>query len=165
MKIKAMLQDIDTSKEINQQFQSHLTATKVAFGVQVDIQVLTRGCWPENEVSKVRIPAEMQPIKEIFEKFYQAKYAGKVLTWLMNLGETEVNAKFDKKYSLLAANYQYVILELFNRKESYTFDEIMTQLEMTQEELTYNLLPLCLKVPLLHKQDKAQKVVFPDASQ
>lgn len=160
-KIKSMLQDIDTSKETNQLFQNYLQTTKTSFGVEVSVQVLTQGCWPENEVSKVRIPNEMVPVKDIFEKFYKSKYAGKVLSWLMTLGDAEITANYNKKkYTLIATNYQYAILDCFNRRRSYTLDELKTQLEMNEGDLIGSLLPMLIKFPLFSKENSQEKVYF-----
>lgn len=158
MKINSMLHDIDTSKDINQQFQSYLVNTKTSFSVQVMIQVLTQGCWPESEISKMRIPQTMQPIKDVFETFYRSKYQGKVLNWLMSLGDAELNANYDKKYSVVVSNYQFAILDLFNKKNSYSFEELKTQLEMNEHDLSAHLIIMCTKVPLLSKEIKTNKV-------
>ena len=49
-----------------------------------------------------------------------------------------------KKHILCVNTYQMVILLLFNRKESYTFDEIKEETSIPQKELTRALQPITI---------------------
>jgi len=130
--------------------------TKISFGFTV--QVLTQGCWPENEVLKIQVPEVLNEAKKEFEKFHSQKYPGKVLTWVMSLGDAEVGMNIgEKKFTLVATNFQLCILLLFNNADTLTYEQIKSRVEITETELQANLLMLCTKYAILTKGDARDK--------
>lgn len=158
-KIKSMLQDIEMSKEMNGEFHKFLTNSKSKLSFEMSISVLTQGCWPENEAKKTRIPEEVEPCKTAFEKFYQNKYPGKILTWTLTLGDCEMVAVFEKrKYLLVVSGVQMSILLLFNKRKEMKYEEIKTLLGISDADLEPNLLFLCTKNEILTKANSQIKV-------
>ena len=157
-KIKSMLQDIEMSKEMNADFQKFREATGTTLDVDMTVSILTQGCWPESEVKKSKIPEEVEPCKEAFERYYK-KYPGKILTWAMSLGDCEMSATFEKrKYILIISSIQMSILLLFNKRNEMKCEEIKALLGVTDADLEPNLLFLCTKNEVLIKANKENKV-------
>jgi len=88
-------------------FADVLEGSNVKLKHDLSIQVLTQGSWPENEITNVQIPSELQLAKHEFEKFHTSKYPGKVLHWVLGLGDAELTLQpgTGKKYVLIATNY------------------------------------------------------------
>lgn len=164
-KIKNMLQDIETSIEINQKFHSSLLSSEKKLSIQeFTVQILTQGSWPKFVDCKIRIPEGVMPIKAAFEEFYFTNFKQRSLTWIMSLGHAEISASFDKQYTLVVSNYQYAILDRFNRKPFYKFKDLMAQLEMDKEALIANLLAITKTVPILRLENN-EKVLSDTFSQ
>ncbi len=160
VKIKSMLQDIELSKEINSEFQKYLEKKKFKTAIELSMSVLTQGCWPENEAKKSNIPQEVEPLKSEFEKFYQNKYPGKVLTWTLNLGDCEMVGNFDKKkYLFMITNIQMSVLLIFNQRTSIKYEEIKHLVGGNEADLEQNVLSLCTKNEILKKSNKEIKVI------
>lgn len=159
VKIKSMLQDIEISKELNTDFHNHLTKTKTSLIYEFNIQVLTQGCWPDTDYKKIEIPSEFSLAKSTFEKYYQHKYNGKQLTWVMALGDGEVAVTFDQKYILVVSSYQISILLLMNKKESLKYEEIKHILGIPEHDLLANMLALTSRVGILAKSLSTEKVI------
>ena len=163
LKIKSMLQDIEVSREINVLFENYLKTVKYTLSYGFSVQVLTQGCWPEKELIKIQAPEILVDSKREFEKFYSQKYPGKVLTWVLSLGDAEIvlNIK-EKKYTLITTNFQMCILLLFNSNNVWTYEQIKSKVEVTESDLQANLLMLCGKYPILIKGDPRDKVISPN---
>lgn len=70
---------MDLSKEMNQEFNTQIKNQNVHFGFKFDVQVLTKGCWPESDHAKAKIPEKVQTAVNSFELFYKKKFQGKNL--------------------------------------------------------------------------------------
>lgn len=159
VKIKSMLQDMEMSKETNADFQKFLQASKITLFIDMNVSILTQGCWPESDVKKSRIPDELEPCQKSFEKFYQMKYPGKVLSWTMSLGDCEMIGTFDKKkYTLVLSNVQLAILLLFNKRKEMKYEEIKHISGINESDLEPNLLAICTKNEILTKGNPQNKV-------
>jgi len=155
-----MLQDMEMSKEMNNEFHQYLTATRTKLSIEMNVQVLTQGCWPESDAKKVKVPDELESSKEVFEKYYYKKYPGKILSWMMSLGDCELQGNFEKKYTLLVTNYQLCVLLLFNKRPQVTFEEIKHLYNIPDAELQAHTLAL-IRAGVLTKSNATQKVNFP----
>jgi len=158
LKIKSMLQDMEVSRQINQMFEEHLKSSRIKISYAFTVQVLTQGCWPENELTKVQVPEVLAEVKKAFGGFHSHKYPGKVLTWVMSLGDAEIGVNIgEKKFTLLATNFQLCILLLFNNQDVWTYEQIKSKVEITDSELQANLLMICAKYPILIKGEPEDK--------
>jgi hypothetical protein len=158
LKIKSMLQDMEVSRQINQMFEEYLKNTKAKINYAFTVQVLTQGCWPENELTKVQVPEVLGEVKKEFERFHSTKYPGKVLTWVMSLGDAELGLNLgEKKFTLVSTNFQVCILLLFNNQDTWTYEQIKSKVEITDSELQANLLMLSVKYPILIKGSPEDK--------
>lgn len=155
-----MLQDMEMSKELNTEFHKFLETKKMALMIDLNVFVLTQGCWPESDMKKSNIPEELEPCKQAFEKYYYMKHNGKVLNWIMALGDSEMVATFDKKkYTLILTNIQMSILLLFNKRSSMKYEEIKQLLNISDTDLEPHLLFICgQKNELLTKSNPQIKV-------
>ncbi len=143
-------------------------------GVDLTVRVLTTGFWPGQNapppVNLSRVPAHAF---EVFKNFYLAKHSGRVLTLQPSTGTADLNALFfgtrkgeegegrdgasssskalssggsstPKKHILAVNTYQMCVLLLFNRRDTYTYDEIREETSIPDRELTRALLPLAV---------------------
>jgi len=157
-KIKSMLQDMEMSKEINTEFHKFKENNRITLPTEMNVTILTQGCWPESEAKKSIIPEEVEPCKTAFEKFYQHKYPGKILNWTLTLGDSEMVGNFDKKkFIFVVSNVQMSILLLFNKRKEMKYEEIKTLLGIPDADLEPNLLFLIIKNEILTKGNPSIK--------
>jgi hypothetical protein len=69
-----MMQDIEKSKGIIEDFRSKKHNTDLLLKTEFSAQVLTSGHWPFQTVSKCSIPSLMRNLQTIFNKFYTEKF-------------------------------------------------------------------------------------------
>lgn len=143
-------------------------------GVDLTVRVLTTGFWPGQNapplINLSRVPAGAF---EVFKNFYLGKHSGRILTLQPSTGTADLNALFfgskkedgegrdgassstvpkatsasvsnPRKHILCVNTYQMCVLLLFNRRDSYTYDEIKEETSIPDRELTRALQPLAL---------------------
>lgn len=62
IKLQKMFQDIGVSKDLNEQFRSHMRTTNAVSEIDFCIQVLSSGAWPFNQSCKFTLPPEVNII-------------------------------------------------------------------------------------------------------
>jgi len=158
-KLSQMFTDIQISKDLMVEFQNK-THGGVVQGIQVNVEVLTSGLWPEQNSATCKLPKELTECSRKFEEFYKYKYSGKHLTWLFNHGSVEIVPLFSKrKYNFLTSVYQACVLMLYNDGKTLTFSDIQGKTTLPPAELHSHLVNLYNpKIRLLKKgnEKKAQ---------
>ncbi len=135
-------------------------------GIDLQVRVLTTGYWPgQNVPPQINLPRAPNQAFEVFKTFYLGKHSGRILTLQPATGSADLNAYFGynrqgasseaeskdgasssagpgatpkapKKHILCVNTYQMVVLLLFNRRDSFTFDEIKEETSIPDKELT-----------------------------
>ncbi|CAK9867204.1 unnamed protein product [Sphagnum jensenii] len=160
-KLEGMFKDIELSREINESFrQSAQARSKLPYGIEMNVHVLTTGYWPTYPPMEVRMPHELNVYQDIFKEFYLSKHSGRRLMWQNSLGYCVLKADFTKgKKELSVSLFQTVVLMLFNNAQSLTFQEIKDTSAIEDKELRRTLQSLaCGKVRVLNKQPKGRDV-------
>ena len=179
-KIEAMFKDIAVSEDLSSNYKRHVSQLGDADPkrAEMEVTVLTSTMWPleamapsyrDNESeSKCIFPAQIDRIKQGFEKFYLDKHSGRQLTWQANMGTADLRAYFSgmkgkKTRELNVSTYMMVILMLFNDLppgESYTCEEIQAKTNIPFNELTRNLQSLAVapKTRVLVKEPMSKDV-------
>jgi cullin 1 len=91
---------------------------------------------------------------EVFKEFYQTRTKHRKLTWIYSLGICHITAKFEAKtIELIVTTYQAALLLLFNGADRLSYSEIVTQLNLSDDDVVRLLHSLsCAKYKILSKE-------------
>ncbi|KAI3864100.1 hypothetical protein MKW98_031692, partial [Papaver atlanticum] len=102
---------------------------------------------------------------EVFKEFYQTKTKHRKLTWQYSLGTCNVVGKFQKKpIELVVTTYQASLLLLFNSSDKLTYSEILSQLNLSDDDVVRLLHSLsCAKYKILAKEPNTKTISQKDS--
>ncbi|KAK4388459.1 Cullin-1 [Sesamum angolense] len=129
-------------------------------GIDLTVTVLTTGFWPSYKSFDLNLPAEMVKCVEVFREFYQTKTKHRKLTWIYSLGTCNINGKFEPKtIELIVTTYQAAALLLFNAADRLSYQEIMAQLNLSDDDVVRLLHSLsCAKYKILNKEPSTKTI-------
>lgn len=151
-KLQRMFQDMQISKDLNKEFRDHLEGVEYTKSVDSHFSILGTGFWPlQAPVTDFNPPAEIASEIERFTRFYKHKHDGRKLTWMWHLCKGEIKAGYCKNsktpYTFQVSIYQMAILLLFNEKDSYTYEDMLSATQLSPEVLDQALaVPLKAKI-------------------
>ncbi|KAM6541004.1 hypothetical protein CsatB_005451 [Cannabis sativa] len=163
-KMEGMVTDLTLARENQTNFEKHLKENpNVTPGIDLTVTVLTTGFWPSYKSFDLNLPAEMVKCVEVFKEFYELKTKHRKLTWIYSLGTCNINGKFEAKtIELIVSTYQAAALLLFNSADRLSYSEIMTQLNVNNDDLVRLLHSLsCAKYKILNKEPNT-KIISPN---
>ncbi|RVX22139.1 Cullin-1 [Vitis vinifera] len=163
-KMEGMVTDLTLARENQTHFEEYLSNNPNANpGIDLTVTVLTTGFWPSYKSFDLNLPAEMVKCVEVFREFYQTKTKHRKLTWIYSLGTCNINGKFEPKtMELIVTTYQASALLLFNASDRLSYSEIMTQLNLTDDDVI-PLPPVDEKKKVIEDVDKDRRYAI-DAS-
>ena len=163
-KLSRMFTDIELSSGIMEEFKRKNKQSAVFQGIEINVDILTSGIWPEQNVHPCKLPRELHNCSQKFNLFYKDKHSGRHLTWLYNTCKAEMNTLcFPKTYTLSVSNYQAVILMLFNDHSQMTVSELKDLSGIPEQELVKQLKHLCNpKMKLIAKDNPKVPKFNPD---
>lgn len=152
-KLQRMFQDMQISKDLNKEFRDHLEGVEYAKAVDSTFSILGTGFWPLTAPSThFNPPTEIAAEIERFGLFYKHKHDGRKLTWLWHLCKGEIKAGYCKNsktpFTFQVSIYQMAILLLFNEKDSYVYDDMLSATALSSEVLD-QALAVILKAKVL----------------
>lgn len=152
-KLQRMFQDMQISKDLNKEFRDHLEGVEAVKAVDSTFSILGTGFWPLTAPSTdFTPPAEISAEIERFIRFYKHKHDGRKLTWLWHLCKGEIKAGYCKNsktpYTFQVSIYQMAVLLLFNEKDSYTYEDMVSATQLSSEVLD-QALAVILKAKVL----------------
>jgi cullin 1 len=165
-KMEGMVVDLTLARDNQLKFQEYLNENSdVNPGIDLTVTVLTTGFWPSYKSFDLNLPSEMVKCVEVFKGFYATRTKHRKLTWIYSLGTCNIIGKFDPKtIELIVSTYQAAALLLFNTADKLSYSEIMTQLNLTNEDLVRLLHSLsCAKYKILVKEPNT-KTISPNDS-
>ena len=65
-------------------------------GIDLTVNVLTMGYWPNYPLMEVELPAEMVALQHTFGGFYLGKHSGRKLQWQPSLGHCVLKGWFKR---------------------------------------------------------------------
>jgi len=156
-KISNMYQDKSLSETLQREFMS-LSHKGSPDGVSMNVQVLRSGCWPEQNSEVCILPAELMSCFGKYQQFYLNKHSGRNLCILNGFGTIELGTLFcARTYICLVNSLQASVILLFNKSDSYRFDQIQDLTKISENTLKSILLPFFNpKFKLLSKQSPAK---------
>lgn len=171
-KLEGMFNDMRISRDTRDAYNTHKKAQQArqaggSGGKLVDIQVdvLTTGYWPSQNVPPCTLPGPVDKAIERFSEFYLEKHTGRKLSWQTSTGSAELRATFGtgpnkyRRHDLCVSTYQMCILMLFNEKPALTLGEIRTATAIPDQELRRHLISLCTpKHRILRKGSKGKAI-------
>ena len=167
-KIEGMFNDKRISRETRDKYKNYQRQTGDVHGVDIEVDVLTTGYWPSQNVPPCTLPDSAQDAIAKFEKFYLEKHTGRKLTWQTSAGSAEVRATFGtapnlRRHELCVSTYQMVILMLYNDTEELTLGQIRTMTHIPDSELRRQLISLCTpRNKILIKGSKGKGITSDD---
>lgn len=152
-KLQRMFQDMQISKDLNKDFRDHLDSVGSSKAVDSNFSILGTGFWPLQAPSThFHPPAEISAEIERFTRFYKHKHDGRKLTWLWHLCKGEIRAGYCKSsktiFTFQVSIYQMAILLLFNEKDTYTYEDMVSATQLSTEVLD-QALAVILKAKVL----------------
>lgn len=188
-KLEAMLRDMALSEELSEGFKGYVArlGDRDPGRVELGVKVLTSMTWPleafrgsgvgagaEDQQQRrpaVILPPPVQRLKAGFERFYGEKYSGRKLTWVDNLGDADLKARFPRSrhpvHEINCSTYAMTILLLFNNPASddedgptLTLEEIQSRTHIPLADLTRNLQALAVapKTRFLVKEPMGREI-------
>nr|XP_027189145.1 cullin-1-like [Cicer arietinum] len=160
-KMEGMVTDLTLAKENQTSFEEYLhNNSNTDAGMDLTVTVLTTGFWPSYKSFDLNLPAEMVRCVEVFKEFYQTKTKHRKLTWIYSLGTCNISGKFEPKtMELIVTTYQASALLLFNSTDRLSYSEIMTQLNLSDDDVIRLLHSLsCAKYKILTKEPNTKTI-------
>ncbi|KAL4570334.1 hypothetical protein LXL04_025986 [Taraxacum kok-saghyz] len=160
-KMEGMVTDLTLAKENQSHFEEYIANnTNVNPGIDLTVTVLTTGFWPSYKSFDLNLPIEMVKCVEVFKEFYETKTKHRKLTWVYSLGTCNINGKFDPKtMELIVTTYQASALLLFNLSDKLSYQEIKTQLNLSDDDVIRLLHSLsCTKYKILVKEPNTKTI-------
>jgi len=151
-KLQKMFTDISLSRDLQENFKTHISDNEIPMSCDFSVLVLTSGAWPLTPpATNFDTPKELTQCQQQFQQYYAKKYVGRKLHWLHQQSKGEIKALgFSNKatYTLQCSTYQMGILLLFNDRSRMNYVDIRDATQLTDEVLKSTLKTL-LKVKLL----------------
>ncbi|CAG9838326.1 unnamed protein product [Diabrotica balteata] len=152
-KLQRMFQDIGVSKDLNEQFRTHLLKSNESLGIDFTIQVLSSGSWPFQQSFTFGLPSELERSVHRFTNFYSGQHSGRKLNWLYNMSKGELNTNcFKNRYTLQASTFQMAVLLQYNVADSWTIAQLEENTQIKNDFLI-QVVQILLKAKLLNCDD------------
>jgi cullin 3 len=169
MRISRDMQDLYRSYKRNKDLQHTGESSGVGKPVDIEVDVLTNGYWPSQNVPMCTLPAQVQDAIDRYTKFYLEKHTGRKLSWQTSAGAAELKATFGsgpdnyQRHELCVSTYQMCILLLFNETDTLTLGQIRTKTHVPDLELRRHLISLCTpKHRILRKGSRGRGISSDD---
>ena len=160
-KLEGMFNDMRISRETRDKYKSFKRQeVNGERGIDIEVDVLTTGYWPSQNVPPCTLPVAVQEAIDRFSNFYLGKHTGRKLSWQTSAGAAELRATFGShRHELCVSTYQMCILLLFNDTDTLTLGQIRTQTHIPDQELRRHLISLCTpKNRILKKGSKGKGI-------
>ncbi|PSC70166.1 cullin 3 [Micractinium conductrix] len=165
-KLETMFGDIKLSREKMHDFKAHLDRKGTKLEVDMSVQVLTSGMWPQTTaIATCNLPRELEQCTTEFSSYFLHANSGRRLTWQTALGTADIKAVFgngSRKHEIQCSTYQMAVLLLFNDAENLSFEDIQADTKIPEEDLKRVLQSLaCVKGKAVLRKEPMSRDVKP----
>lgn len=163
-KLQGMLNDMKVSEETMAAFNESIRKSGRPMPFDLSVNVLTSTYWPISaQAQTCTMPAVMMDARQAFERYYQSRHSGRLLTWHPNHGNADVRVTFkSRKHELNVSTYALVVLLVFEDVDeglSLSFQELQSSTGISMADLQRTLQSLaCAKYKILLKEPKGREV-------
>ncbi|CAO1615339.1 unnamed protein product [Parajaminaea phylloscopi] len=172
-KLQGMLNDMKVSEETSLAFSEQQKKSASSMPFDISVSVLTSTYWPISaQPQPCTMPAEMLSARQAYERFYQSRHSGRVLSWHPSMGSADVKVTFKaRKHELNVSTYALVVLLLFEHESadgsatsagdagSLSYLTIKSSTNIPDADLKRTLQSLaCAKYKILIKEPKGRDV-------
>ncbi|XP_042516892.1 cullin-1-like isoform X2 [Macadamia integrifolia] len=164
-KMEGMVNDLVCARDTEVQFEDYrFNNSHANRGSDMAVTILTTGYWPTFKSLDLNVPAELISCIEMFNRFYASTTTRRKLTWIFSLGNCIVMGRFEPKpIELMLTTYQAAVLLLFNTSEKLSFKEIVSLLNLPNEEVMKLLHSFsCSKYKILIKKPESRIITSND---
>lgn len=175
-KLEGMFNDMRISRELQSTYKAYKRKQESEGegpqgkkNVDIEVDVLTNGYWPSQNVPPCTLPQSIQDAIDAYCNFYLEKHTGRKLSWQTSAGAAELKATFGtgpdklRRHELCVSTYQMCILLLFNTNDCLTLRQVRTQTQIPDQELRRHLISLCTpKHRILRKGSKGKGISSDD---
>ncbi|CAF2987351.1 unnamed protein product [Rotaria sp. Silwood2] len=152
-KFERMVQDVDVSKNLMDEYQIYCTNKNLKSIVDFSVMVLSSNSWPFSPLPNVILPIELKETFDNFKDFYTHHHCGRKLILLYQYSKGELQICFTKqKYTLQVSTYEIIVLLLFNEKLNWTVEEIQDKTQI-QSDLLLQVVCSLLKIKILFSKE------------
>lgn len=169
MRISRDMQDSYKNYKRTQALQEHGETTGSSKPIDIEVDVLTNGYWPSQNIPACTLPQVVQEAIDRYTTFYLEKHKGRKFSWQTSAGSAELKATFGadpaklRRYVLGVSTYQMCILLLFNDENSLTLGQIRSKTHIPDAELRRHLVSLCTpKHRILRKGSRGRGIASDD---
>ncbi|XP_028415376.1 cullin-3-A-like [Dendronephthya gigantea] len=147
-KLEGMFKDITLSNTTMDEFKQHIITKNIDLrGVDLNVRILTTGFWPTQPAPQnCSIPVQTEYAFACFRRFYLGCHSGRQLTLQPQMGSADLNAVFFgskkddgaanmHKHIIQVSTYQMCILMLFNKKDTFSCEEISSETDVPERDL------------------------------
>jgi cullin 1 len=147
--------DMSLSKALTDSFKSRMKQNHDV-DISFSIMVLSSN-WPLNPpIHKFLIPAEIIPIYDRFQEYFQMKHSGRKLIWLWNYSKNELQTNYlNQKYILMTSSFQMAVLLQYNNVDTLSLSELV-QATSIPKELLSQVLALLVRATILINEETEQ---------
>lgn len=173
-KLEGMFNDMRISRDTRDAYKqfklsSPAINTPEHSTVDIEVDVLTTGYWPSQNVPQCNLPPQVSNSITHFANYYLEKHTGRKLSWQTSTGSAEIKAAFGttsiRRRDLCVSTYQMCILMLFNEHNSLTLRQIREATRVPDMELRRHLISLCTpKHRILRKGSRGKSIASDDDS-
>jgi cullin 3 len=168
-KLEGMFNDMAISRSTRESYKAHMmkkgkSKVKGSKSVDMEVDVLTTGYWPSQNVPPCTLPQSVKDASQVFTDYYLGNHTGRKLSWQTSGGTAEIRANFgeapkSRRHDLLVTTYQMCILMLFNENATLTLQKIRSETQIPDIELRRHLISLCTpKHRILRKGSKGKGI-------
>eukprot|EP00761_Pharyngomonas_kirbyi_P014490 gb/GECH01014520.1/.p1 GENE.gb/GECH01014520.1/~~gb/GECH01014520.1/.p1 ORF type:complete len:769 (+),score=194.98 gb/GECH01014520.1/:1-2307(+) len=159
-KLEGMFKDMDLSRDLNDGFKKSKEYKQQSSNIDLNVSVLTTGCWPPYTPVDIKLPPEVAELQEVFKKFYLSKHNGRKLLWQSTLGTASLLGRYPSgQRQFRVSCFQACVLMVFNESDRFSYKQIKEMTGLVDGELTRTLQSLaCAKVKVLVKEPKGKDV-------
>ena len=122
-KLEGMFKDMHVSRDLMTDFRQCLE--EASYPYDMTVNALTMGTWPSFSMIDINLPSEFSDGLSLFERFYQARYNGRKITWQHSMGHCTMSCRFPSGNKVIAMSLtQAVVMLLFNSASKLSFQQI-----------------------------------------